>query len=104
MDADQPPKGSIFHADSHTPTKITFTASAELNQALCQYAEIYRVAYGQLEPVSELIPFMLQSFLESDREFAKVRKSGAAAVGKSSRTDAAGQVPATALVTIGKGT
>jgi hypothetical protein len=87
-----------------TPTKITFTASAELNQALGQYAEMYRAAYGQLEPVAELIPFMLQSFLESDREFARVRRNGAAAVGKSSRTDAGGQAPAAAHISIGKET
>ena len=60
-----------------TPAKITFTASAELNQALGQYAEMYRAAYGEAEPVAELIPFMLESFLDGDRAFAKARKSGA---------------------------
>ena len=57
-----------------TPTKVTFTASAELNQALGQYAEMYRAAYGVAEPVPELIPFMLEAFLESDRGFTHARK------------------------------
>jgi hypothetical protein len=57
-----------------TPAKITITVSAELHQALRQYAEIYRVAYGEAESVADLIPFMLEAFLESDRGFAKARR------------------------------
>ena len=57
-----------------TPAKITITVSAELNQALRQYAEIYRATYGEAESVAELIPYMLGVFLESDRGFVKARK------------------------------
>ena len=60
-----------------TPVKITFTASPELDLALRQYAGLYRAAYGQAEAVADLIPFMLEAFLESDRGFAKARKDGA---------------------------
>jgi hypothetical protein len=60
-----------------TPVKITITVSPELNQALRQYAEIYRFTYGEAESVAELIPFMLGAFLDSDRAFAKARKSTA---------------------------
>lgn len=60
-----------------TPVKITFTASPELDLALRQYAGIYRATYGQSETVPELVPFMLEAFLESDRAFAKARKDGA---------------------------
>lgn len=60
-----------------TPVKITFSASPELDLALRQYAGLYRAAYGQAEAVSDLIPFMLEAFLESDRGFAKARKEGA---------------------------
>ena len=59
-----------------TPVKITITVSPELNQALRQYAEIYRESYGQAETVADLIPFMLNVFLESDRGFVKARKGG----------------------------
>jgi hypothetical protein len=60
-----------------TPVKIIFSASPELDLALRQYAGLYRAAYGQAEAVPELIPFMLEAFLESDRGFAKARKEGA---------------------------
>jgi hypothetical protein len=57
-----------------TPVKITFTAPPDLNKALQTYAALYRETYGEAESVSELIPYMLQSFLETDRGFAKARK------------------------------
>lgn len=57
-----------------TPVKITITVSPDLNQALQAYAALYRETYGEAEPVAELIPYMLESFLESDRSFAKARK------------------------------
>jgi hypothetical protein len=60
-----------------TPVKITITVSPDLNQALAEYAELYREAYGQGEPVQELIPAMLASFLEGDRAFARRRRKQA---------------------------
>ena len=57
-----------------TPSKITITVSADLNQSLLQYAEIYRTTYGETEPIAELIPYMLGIFLDSDRGFAKARR------------------------------
>jgi hypothetical protein len=59
-----------------TPTKITITVSAESNQCRLEYTEIYRSTYGADEPVAELIPFMLEAFLASDREFARARENG----------------------------
>ncbi|WP_422058721.1 DUF2274 domain-containing protein [Sphingomonas sp.] len=43
----------------------------DLNQLLTDYAEAYRDAYGQSEQVADLIPYMLRSFLESDRGFSR---------------------------------
>lgn len=57
-----------------TPVKITFTAQPDLNRKLQQYAALYRTTYGEAESVAELIPFMLESFLDSDRAFAKAQK------------------------------
>ena len=54
--------------------KITFTASAELKAALADYAEIYRRAYGQKEIVADLIPFMLEAFINADPGFKRARK------------------------------
>ena len=54
-----------------TPVKITISLSPELNQALADYSELYRETYGQAEPVQELIPAMLVSFLQGDKAFAR---------------------------------
>lgn len=61
-----------------TPVKITISVSPTLKADLDSYAEAYRRTYGdkEAEPVNELIPYILQSFLESDRGFAKARKNG----------------------------
>lgn len=59
-----------------TPVKINISVGAELNQALRDYATLYRATYGEAESVAELIPFMLEAFLDSDRAFAKARKDG----------------------------
>jgi len=57
-----------------TPVKVTVALAPELNQALVDYAGIYEATYGVAEPVTELIPAMLWSFLNSDREFARGRQ------------------------------
>jgi len=59
-----------------TPVKITITVTPDLNRALHAYAGLYRETYGEGEPVPELIPYMLEGFLENDRGFAKARKEG----------------------------
>jgi hypothetical protein len=54
--------------------KIAFKASPELAQLLEDYVLAYRDAYGEEEPIEELVPFILTAFLRSDRSFAKARK------------------------------
>jgi hypothetical protein len=61
-----------------TPVKMTLSLPPELSQALHLYAEAYSETYGEPEPVAELIPAMLASFLDSDRAFAARRRKGAA--------------------------
>lgn len=56
------------------PVRISVTVSPELNAALRDYAEIYRRTYGQKETVAELIPFMLEAFVNADTGFRKARK------------------------------
>ena len=57
-----------------TPVKITISLSPELNQALADYAALYEETYGRVEPVQELIPAMLASFLEGDKAFVRCRR------------------------------
>ena len=58
-----------------TPVKLTLLLAPELNQALADYAEAYASAYGHAESVTELIPAMLWSFLQSDRDFMRARRA-----------------------------
>jgi hypothetical protein len=56
------------------PVKITISVSPELSRALSDYAGFYEAAYGRAVSVPDLIPAVLQSFLESDRGFARRRR------------------------------
>ena len=56
-----------------TPVKLSVTITPDLLAALQTYAAIYAEAYGVEEPVAELVPAMLASFLESDRNFVRAR-------------------------------
>jgi hypothetical protein len=58
-----------------TPVKLTIAVPPELNRALNDYARAYEEAYGQAESPAELIPAMLETFLASDRAFARLRKA-----------------------------
>lgn len=58
------------------PVKLTVTVNADLNRKLRDYAALYRETYGESEAVAELIPFMLEAFLENDRAFVRARKEG----------------------------
>jgi hypothetical protein len=69
-------------------------------------AEIYRAAYGEAEAVAELIPFMLEAFLESDRAFAKALKDGVLNIGtpspdRSSRPQRRDPAPSSSIVSAG---
>ncbi len=57
-----------------TPVRITINISPDLNRGLFDYAALYQERYGQAEPVQELIPAMLEAFLESDRAFTQRRR------------------------------
>ena len=58
-----------------TPVKIVLRVSPDLDRALQAYAALYREAYGESESVAQLIPYMLERFLESDRGYVKARKA-----------------------------
>ncbi|WP_077148017.1 DUF2274 domain-containing protein [Sphingopyxis sp. KK2] len=57
-----------------TTVKIAISVMPDLLEALNAYAKAYEVAYGCREAVPDLIPFMLESFLASDRSFSRTRK------------------------------
>ena len=53
--------------------KLVVNISPDLDSALADYAAVYAEAYGKSEPVADLVPGMVASFLESDRGFQKAR-------------------------------
>jgi hypothetical protein len=56
-----------------TPVKMTITVAPDLHRALSDYAAVYQSAYGDAQPVADLIPHMLAAFLASDRVFMRSR-------------------------------
>ena len=56
------------------PVKLTITLQPDVKKALDDYAAMYSKTYGADEPVAELVPFMLESFLKADAGFKKGRR------------------------------
>jgi hypothetical protein len=69
------PELKLGKLPDRTPVKLVITVTPDLRQMLQQYAALYAEAYGREESVVELVPAMLAAFLESDRAFAKARKT-----------------------------
>jgi hypothetical protein len=57
-----------------TPVKMNVVLAPSLAKRLREYADFYAETYGNKEEVAELIPFMLEAFLDSDAGFKKCRK------------------------------
>ncbi len=49
-----------------TPVKMNVVLTPSLAKRLREYADLYAETYGNKEEISELIPFILQAFLDSD--------------------------------------
>ncbi len=61
---------------NRSPVKLSIHILPELAQALDDYARMYAAAYGREEPVTALVPAMLEAFLNSDRKFMRERGRG----------------------------
>lgn len=57
--------------------KMTITVSAELKAGLDRYTELYTQEWGVKADAIQLIPFMLESFMASDRAFQRARPKAA---------------------------
>jgi hypothetical protein len=68
------PELKLAKLPDRTPMKLTVSITPDLSRALNEYAAIYRDLYGQEEAIADLVPHMLNAFLESDRGFAKARR------------------------------
>ncbi len=58
-----------------TPVKLSTTLSPNLAARLREYADFYAETYGTREEVADLVPFMLEAFLDGDADFRRVRRA-----------------------------
>lgn len=71
------PELKLSRLPERTPVKLTIAVLPDLNERLAAYADLYRETYGREETVADLIPAMLESFIDSDRAFVRKRAGGA---------------------------
>lgn len=57
-----------------TSVKMNVVLAPNLAQRLREYADFYAETYGNKEEVVELIPFMLEAFLDGDVAFKREKK------------------------------
>jgi hypothetical protein len=72
------PELKLAKIPDRKPVKLSINVTPHLHALLTDYADLYRENYGQSEGIPDLIPYMLQSFLDSDRVFARSRTTGLA--------------------------
>jgi len=63
-----------------TPVKLTTTLPPALAARLRSYADFYAETYGAREEVADLVPFMLEAFLDGDAEFRRASRGGSVKV------------------------
>jgi len=59
-----------------TPVKMNIVLVPSLAKRLHEYADFYAETYGSREEVVELIPFMLEAFLDCDADFRRGKRMG----------------------------
>lgn len=68
-------KLKLGHVETDKSVRVSIKLPAPLYRSVLQYAELLSKSTGQqlLEP-AKIIPAMIESFIESDRGFAKLRR------------------------------
>ncbi|WP_426413449.1 DUF2274 domain-containing protein [Bradyrhizobium ganzhouense] len=61
-----------------TPVKLSTTLTPALAARLRDYADFYAETYGTREEVVDLVPFMLEAFLDGDADFKRAGRAGGA--------------------------
>ena len=64
------PELKLEKLPDRTPVKLSIVISPDLDRRLQDYAGAYKEAYGDEEKVADLVPFMLQKFLEGVRRIS----------------------------------
>lgn len=61
-----------------TPVKLSTILTPNVAARLRDYADFYAETYGTREEVADLIPFMLEAFLDGDTDFRRASRAGGA--------------------------
>lgn len=75
MTAKASPRLRLPKLPERGPVKLTVALDPALHATLQAYAALYRETYGADEPVTELVPHMLKSFMDGDRSFIRARRA-----------------------------
>ncbi|WP_341703304.1 DUF2274 domain-containing protein [Ferrovibrio sp.] len=57
------------------PVKLVISLRPDLNKKLQLYKDYYNHTYGEREALADLVPYMLEEFLNGDREFQKRQRT-----------------------------
>ena len=69
------PDLKLARLPDRTPVKLTISISPQLAHKLSVYVELYNAIYsGSSEKIADLVPYMLENFLDADRNFMKAFK------------------------------
>jgi hypothetical protein len=60
------------------PVKLSTTLTPTFSARLRDYADFYADTYGTREEVVDLVPFMLEAFLDGDADFTRASRVGGA--------------------------
>ena len=56
------------------PVKLTISVMPDLFAQIQDYVRVYEAEYGETETAQNLIPAMLEAFIQSDHQFKKARQ------------------------------
>ncbi len=75
MNSPRPLELKLARLPDRSPVKMTIALAPALHGELLAYAELYHEVQGVAEPLAHLVPYMLESFLASDRAFVRAKKN-----------------------------
>ena len=86
-------KVKLARLPDRVPVKMQVTLPPDLAARLRDYADLYAETYGVREEPADLVPYMLNAFLNGDAEFRKAMREKAGKEEASSVTDEIHRTP-----------
>ena len=64
----------IARLPDRKPVKITISIISDLYEQIQDYVRVYEAEYSETETAQNLMPAMLEAFIQSDYQFRKTRQ------------------------------